>query len=38
MYLEIALKYKVKQSENGKFPFNDKASPIYFKAQISLRR
>ena len=22
LYLEIALKYKVKQSENGKFPSN----------------
>ena len=28
--LEIALKYKVKQSKNGKFPSNYRASPIYF--------
>ena len=28
MYLEIALKYKVKQSKNGKFPPNAKAGPI----------
>ena len=38
LYLEIALKYKVKQSKNGKFPSNYKASPIDFKTQISLRR
>ena len=25
LYLEIALKYKVKQSKKGKFPFNYKA-------------
>ena len=30
MYLEIALKYIVKQSKNGKFPSNYKASPIEF--------
>ena len=38
MYLEIALKYKEKQSKNGKFPSNYKASPIDFETQISLRR
>ena len=38
LYLEIALKYKVKQSKNGKFPSNYKASPIDFETQISLRR
>ena len=38
LYLKIALKYKVKQSENGKFPSNYKASPIDFETQISLRR
>ena len=37
LYLEIALKYKVKQSKKGKFPFNYKASPIDFETQISLR-
>ena len=37
-YLEIALKYKVKQSKNGKFPSNYKASPIDFETQMSLRR
>ena len=36
--LEITLKYKVKQSKNGKFPSNYKASPIDFETQISLRR
>ena len=36
LYLEIALKYKVKQSKNGKFPSNYKASPINFETQISL--
>ena len=30
--------YKVKQSKNGKFPSNYKASPIDFETQISLRR
>ena len=35
--MEIALKYKVKRSKNGKFPSNYKASPIDFKTQISLR-
>ena len=38
LYLEIALKYKVKQSKNGKFSFNYRASPIDFETQISLRR
>ena len=35
---EISLKYKVKQSKNGKFTSNYKASPIDFETQISLRR
>ena len=35
--MEIALKYKVKQSKNGKFTSNYKASPIDFETQISLR-
>ena len=35
---KIALKYKVKQSQNGKFPSNYKAGPIHFETQISLRR
>ena len=35
---EITLKYKVKQSKNGKFTSNYKASPTDFEAQISLRR
>ena len=38
LYLEIALKYKVKQSKNGKFPSKYKVSPIDFEKQISLRR
>ena len=38
LYLKIALKYKVKQSKNGKFTSNYKASPIDFETQISLRR
>ena len=38
LYLEIALKYKVKQSKNGKFRSNYKASPIDFETQIFLRR
>ena len=33
---KIALKYKVKQSKNDKFPSNYKASPIDFETQISL--
>ena len=35
---QIALKYKVKQSKNGKFTSNYKVSPIDFETQISLRR
>ena len=35
---KIALKYKVKQSKNGKFTSNFKASPIDFEMQISFRR
>ena len=35
---KIALKYKVKQSKNGKFTLNYKASPIDFETQISVRR
>ena len=38
LYLKIALKYKVKQSKNGKFPSNYKASLIDFETQLSLRR
>ena len=38
LYLEIAPKYKVKQSKNGKSPSNYKACTIDFKRQISLRR
>ena len=34
MYLEIALKYKVKQSKDGKFPSNYKANLIDFETQI----
>ena len=30
LYLEIALKYKVKQSKNGKFPSNYKALKYKF--------
>ena len=37
LYLETALQYK-KQSKNGKFPSNCKASPIDFETQISLHR
>ena len=33
---KIALKYKVKQSKNGKFMSNYKATPIDFETQISL--
>ena len=36
LYLEIALKYKVKQRKNGKFPSNYKASPLEFETQIPL--
>ena len=32
--MESALKYKVKQSKNGKFPSKYKASPIDFETQI----
>ena len=35
---KISLKYKVKQSKNGKFTSNYTASPIDFETQISLRR
>ena len=35
---KIALKYKVKQREKGKFPSNYNASPIDFETQISLLR
>ena len=35
---KIALKYKVKQSQNGKFTSNYKASPVDFETQISLHR
>ena len=35
---KIALRYKVKQSKNGKFTSSYKASPIDFETQISLRR
>ena len=38
LYLEIALKHKVKQSKIGKSTSNYKASPIDFETQISLRR
>ena len=34
LYLEIALKYKVKQNKDGKFPSNYKASLIDFETQI----
>ena len=34
----FTLKYKAKQSKNGKFLSNYKASPINFETQISLRR
>ena len=35
---KIALKYKVKQSKNGKFTSNNMVSPIDFETQISLCR
>ena len=35
---KIAIKYKGKQSKNGKFTSNYKASPVDFETQISLRR
>ena len=37
LYLEY-FKYKVKQSKDGKFTSNYKASPINFETQISLHR
>ena len=37
LYLEIALKYKVKQRKRCKLPSKNKASPINFETQISLR-
>ena len=36
--LKIALKYEVKQSKNGKFTSNYKASPIAVETQTSLRK
>ena len=38
LYLEIFLKYKVKQSKNVKFTSSYKDGPIGFEMQISLRR
>ena len=38
LYLEIALKYKVKQRKNDKFPSICNARAIDFEMQISLRR
>ena len=38
LYLETALKYKVKHSKNSKFPTNYKVSSIDFETQISLSR
>ena len=38
LYSEIALKYKVKQSKNGKFPSTYKAIVMDFETHISLRR
>ena len=35
---KIALKYKLKESKNGKFTSNHKASPIDFETQISVLR
>ena len=35
---KITFKYKVKQSQNGKFTSNYKDSPIDFETQIFLRR
>ena len=35
---KITIKYKVKQSKNGKFTSNYKASPVDFETQISFRR
>ena len=36
--MEIARNEKVKQSKNGQFPSNYKASPIDFETQISLQK
>ena len=38
LYLEIALKYKVKQGKNSKFSSNHKASQVDFETQIFLPR
>ena len=35
---KFALKYKVKQSKNGKFTSNYETNPIGFETQIPLRR
>ena len=35
---KTSLKYKVKQSKNGKFTSNYKASPIDFETRVSFRR
>ena len=35
---KIALKYKAKQSKNGKFTSSYEANPIGFETQISFRR
>ena len=35
LYLEIALKNKLKQSKKGKYTSNYKAGPIDFEMQIS---
>ena len=35
---KITIKYKVKQSKNGKFISNYKARPVDFETQISFRR
>ena len=35
---KIALEYQLKQSKNGKFTSNYKASPIDVETQVSLRR
>ena len=35
---KITLKYKVRQSKNGKFTFHYKASPIDFEMQTSFCR
>ena len=38
LYLEIALKYKAKQSKNSKFHSNNKTSRMEFEMQIYLVR